>query len=43
MFSVGSIAWSGCLGDDEANPIARITENVLRELARERPFEDARG
>ena len=43
VFSVGSIAWSGCLGDDEANPIARITENVLRELARERPFEDARG
>ena len=43
VFSVGSIAWSGCLGDDEANPIARITENVLRELARERPFEAARG
>ena len=43
VFSVGSIAWSGCLGDEEANPIARITENVLRELARERPFEAARG
>ena len=43
VFSVGSIAWSGCLGDHEANPIARITENVLRELARDRPFEAARG
>ena len=39
VFSVGSIAWTGCLGDDDANPVARVTENVLRELARERPFE----
>lgn len=37
VFSVGSIAWTGCLVDDD-NPIARITENVLRELAGDEPF-----
>ena len=37
VFSVGSIAWSGCLIDDD-NPIATVTANVLGELARERPF-----
>ena len=42
VFSVGSIAWSGCLGQVDSNPVARITENVLRELARERPFEAGR-
>ena len=42
VFSVGSIAWTGCLGDDE-NPVARVTENVLRELDRERPFEGGDG
>jgi len=42
VFSVGSIAWTGCLQDD-ANPVARVTANVLRELARERPFEAADG
>jgi N,N-dimethylformamidase beta subunit-like, C-terminal len=39
VFSVGSIAWTGCLEGDDANPVARVTENVLRELQRERPFE----
>jgi hypothetical protein len=42
VFSVGSIAWTGCLTDDGENgenPVARVTENVLRELAREHPFE----
>ncbi len=38
VFSVGSIAWTGCLGADDANPVARVTENVLAELSRERPF-----
>ena len=38
VFSVGSIAWTGCLAGDDANPVARVTENVLRELDRERPF-----
>ena len=37
VFSVGSIAWSGCLIDDD-NPVATVTANVLAELARERPF-----
>ena len=41
VFSVGSIAWTGCLGADDANPVARVTENVLAELARERPFGEA--
>jgi N,N-dimethylformamidase len=41
VFSVGSIAWTGCLVDDDDNPVARVTENVLRELAREHPFEAA--
>jgi N,N-dimethylformamidase len=44
VFSVGSIAWTGCLDDDPDNPVARVTENVLTELARERPFaEEAEG
>jgi hypothetical protein len=38
VFSVGSIAWTGCLDGDDANPVARVTENVLAELSRERPF-----
>jgi N,N-dimethylformamidase len=42
VFSVGSIAWTGCLDGDDLNPVARVTENVLRELAAERPFEGAR-
>ena len=37
VFSVGSIAWTGCLGDDD-NPVARVTANVLAELARPTPF-----
>ena len=40
VFSVGSIAWTGCLEADDDNPVARVTENVLRELASERPFPD---
>ena len=43
VFSVGSIAWTGCLADDDSNPVARVTENALRELARERPFEPTDG
>jgi N,N-dimethylformamidase len=42
VFSVGSIAWTGCLDGDDANPIARVTENVLAELARDEPFGGAR-
>jgi len=42
VFSVGSIAWSGCLVDDD-NPVARVTGNVLRELGRDRPFEAGDG
>ncbi len=38
VFSVGSIAWTGCLDGDADNPVARVTTNVLAELARERPF-----
>jgi hypothetical protein len=38
VFSVGSIAWTGCLEGDDSNPVARVTENALRELGRERPF-----
>lgn len=38
VFSVGSIAWTGCLDGDADNPVARVTANVLAELARERPF-----
>ena len=38
VFSVGSIAWTGCLAADDANPVSRVTENALRELASERPF-----
>ena len=41
VFSVGSIAWTGCLEADDDNPVALVTENVLRELAGEaRPFSD---
>ena len=39
VFAVGSIAWTGCLEGEDDNPVARVTENVLRELAREHPFE----
>ena len=38
VFSVGSIAWTGCLAGDDDNPVARVTENALAELAREAPF-----
>jgi hypothetical protein len=38
VFSVGSIAWTGCLDGDDANPVARVTENVLAELALDEPF-----
>ena len=38
VFSVGSIAWTGCLDGNADNPVARVTANVLAELARERPF-----
>jgi N,N-dimethylformamidase len=41
VFSVGSIAWTGCLVTDE-NAISRITANVLTELASPEPFRDAR-
>jgi N,N-dimethylformamidase len=41
VFSVGSIAWTGCLGGDDANPVARITENVLRAFERPDPFGEA--
>ena len=37
VFAVGSIAWTGCLADDES-AVARVSENVLRELAADRPF-----
>ena len=37
VFSVGSIAWSGCLGNDD-NPVSKVTENALAELGREAPF-----
>ena len=37
VFATGSIAWTGCLGEDD-NPVARVTENALRELASDRPF-----
>ena len=42
VFSVGSIAWTGCLVDDDDNPVSRVTENVAAELAREHPFEVGR-
>ena len=37
VFSVGSIAWTGCLEDD-GGTVSRVTANVLAELGRERPF-----
>jgi N,N-dimethylformamidase len=37
VFSVGSIAWTGCLITDD-NPVSRVTENVLAELGRDHPF-----
>ena len=40
VFSVGSIAWTGCLGD-ETNAVSRVTANVLTELERPHPFADA--
>ncbi len=43
VFSVGSIAWTGCLGDDDANPVSRVTANALAELGRERPFRGDHG
>jgi N,N-dimethylformamidase len=42
-FSVGSIAWTGCLETDEGNPVARVTANVLAELAGDRPFAAGAG
>ena len=42
VFSVGSIVWTGCLTGDD-NPVARITANVLAELAKDRPFGDPAG
>ena len=38
VFSVGSIAWTGCLADDDDNPVSRVTANALAELGREAPF-----
>lgn len=38
VFSVGSIAWTGCLARDDGNPVSRVTENALAELARHVPF-----
>jgi N,N-dimethylformamidase beta subunit-like, C-terminal/Concanavalin A-like lectin/glucanases superfamily len=44
VFAVGSIAWTGCLEADDDNPVARVTENVLRELAGDaRSFSDDAG
>ena len=40
VFAVGSIAWTGCLAGDEDNPVARVTENALAELARATPFRE---
>ena len=40
VFSVGSIAWTGCLVGDDDNPVARVTENVL---ARARARASVRG
>ena len=40
VFAVGSIAWTGCLAGDDDNPVARVTENALAELAREAPFRE---
>jgi N,N-dimethylformamidase len=37
VFSVGSIAWTGCLNDDD-NAVARVTANVLAELNKPEPF-----
>lgn len=34
VFAVGSISWTGCLShDDYENPVARLSENVLRAFA----------
>jgi N,N-dimethylformamidase len=43
VFSVGSISWSGSLShNDYDNPVARLSENVLRVFAsNERPWHDA--
>ena len=40
VFSVGSIAWTGCLVGDDDNPVSRVTANALAELAREAPFRE---
>jgi N,N-dimethylformamidase len=40
VFAVGSIAWTGCLAGDDDNPVARVTENALAELARDAPFRE---
>jgi N,N-dimethylformamidase len=37
VFSVGSIAWTGCLGTDD-NSVSRVTANVVAELAKPSPF-----
>ena len=37
VFSVGSIAWRGCLSyDNYDNTVSRVTANVLRRFAAER-------
>jgi N,N-dimethylformamidase len=39
VFSVGSIAWTSALSyNDGDNDVSRITENVLRRFAGDRPF-----
>ena len=43
VFSVGSIAWTGCLAGDDDNPVSRVTANALAELAREAPFRERPG
>jgi N,N-dimethylformamidase len=39
VFAVGSIAWTGCLVEDD-NAVGRVTANVLTELERPSPFAD---
>jgi N,N-dimethylformamidase len=40
VFAVGSIAWTGCLGEDD-NSISRVTANVLAELSKPEAFGNA--